>query len=333
MHIIYFFKLSRIKPSEEIEEAPSTSYEQTPSTSYEQTPSTSYEQSSTLSQPEDSVVVLKAENYLLKLEVEKKENIISHLSMKMSCFRICENDKLIFEYTGLPTRNIFDSLYCLIENININYYPKWKVEKIDRRDQLLMTFMKLRQSYFHTDLGYRFQVSEATVTNVVVKFIHLLYEVLYVTLMKSVPKRSKNKSCLPNCAGTFTNCRIIIDFTEVFAAVPRQSTKTQGLTYSSYKHRNTLKRLMGVAPNGVVTYVSDLYPGSTSYKQIVANCSILNELEPGDLVIVDKGFLIKDLLPNGVALNVPSFLSTPQFTAEQVQQTERIAKARIFIFK
>lgn len=88
---------------------------------------------------------------------------------------------------------------------------------------------------------------------------------------------------------------------------------------------------MGVTPNGVVTFVSDLYPWSTSDKQIVANCSILDILEPGDLVIADKGFLIEDLLPNGVALNVPPFLSTPQFTVEQVQQTERIAKARIHV--
>lgn len=138
--------------------------------------------------------------------------------MEMSYFRICESDKLILEYTGLPTRHIFNSLYCLIENININYYLKWKVEKIDRRDQLLMTLMKLRQNYSHTDLGFIFQVSETTMTNVIVTIIHLLHEVLYTILMKSVPKRSKNR---------FTNCRIILDCTEIFAAVPRQSMKTQ----------------------------------------------------------------------------------------------------------
>ncbi|KAF2903380.1 hypothetical protein ILUMI_02803 [Ignelater luminosus] len=107
------------------------------------------------------------------------------------------------------------------------------------------------------------------------------------------------------------------------------SLDTNVLTVASYKHRNTLKGWVGVAPNGVFVFVSDLYPGSTFDKQIVANCSIRNELELGDVVSADKGILIKDLLANGVASNVPPFLSTPQFTAEQVQQTERIAKARI----
>ncbi|CAI6356648.1 unnamed protein product [Macrosiphum euphorbiae] len=52
---------------------------------------------------------------------------------------------------------------------------------------------------------------------------------------------------------------------------------------------------------------------------------------PGDLILADKGFLIRDILPPGVSLNIPPFLDTPQFTPNQVVQTETIAKARIHI--
>lgn len=62
------------------------------------------------------------------------------------------------------------------------------------------------------------------------------------------------------------------------------------LTNSSYKHRNTFKDLVGVAPNGVVTFVSDLYPWSTSDKQIVANCSIL------DILLMLMVFLYKYII-------------------------------------
>lgn len=68
--------------------------------------------------------------------------------------------------------------------------------------------------------------------------------------------------------------------------------------------------MVGVAPNGVVTYLSKLYPGSTSDKQVVAHCGILTKLEASDLVLADKDFLIGDLLPPGVALNIPPFLTT-----------------------
>lgn len=50
-----------------------------------------------------------------------------------------------------------------------------------------------------------------------------------------------------------------------------------------------------------------------------------------DIILADKGFLIKDLLPTGVGLNIPPFLSTPKFTPEQIKRTQVIAKARIHV--
>lgn len=74
----------------------------------------------------------------------------------------------------------------------------------------------------------------------------------------------------------------------------------------------------------LVTYV-----GSTSDQKIILDSGI--HLEAGDLILADKGFLIKDILPQGVHLNIPPSLRTPQFMAEQVRRTESIAKARIHV--
>lgn len=49
------------------------------------------------------------------------------------------------------------------------------------------------------------------------------------------------------------------------------------------------------------------------------------------MILADKGFLIQDILPYGVTLNLPPFLTTTQFTAEQVRQTELIARARVHV--
>lgn len=92
-----------------------------------------------------------------------------------------------------------------------------------------------------------------------------------------------------------------------------------------------MENFSSVAPNGVITFVSKAYPESTSDKQIVQHSEILKQMVPGDLILADKGFLIKELLPPGVSLNIPPFLSTPQFTESQVYETERIAKARIHV--
>lgn len=190
-----------------------------------QSTATQEPQPSTSVQPQPttgaSVVVLKAENFLLKTELEKKTQLLETVHNQMSFTSICRSDKLVLEYTGLPTAAIFEALYALIERVEVNYYLKWKVQKLSRKDQLLLTLMKLRHNFKHTDLAFRFNVSNATVTNVVVTFVHVLHAVLYVKLMDKIPSRKKNKFCLPNCASTFTNCRIIIDCTDVFCTVPK----------------------------------------------------------------------------------------------------------------
>ncbi|XP_029341141.1 uncharacterized protein LOC107884559 [Acyrthosiphon pisum] len=132
--------------------------------------------------------------------------------------------------------------------------------------------------------------------------------------------QNKNQNCLPECFNHFQNCRITLDCTEISCDIPK-SLLDQKLTYSSYKNKNTLKGLIGVAPNGVITYASKLYPGSTSDKKIVGHCGVLNILEPGDLVLADKGFLISDLMPPETSLNIPPFLMSPQFTPSEVLKT------------
>eukprot|EP00064_Thunnus_orientalis_P006289 superscaffoldBa00000650_g6305 len=98
----------------------------------------------------------------------------------------------------------------------------------------------------------------------------------------------------------------------------QESLDTQSHLYSQYKGRTTLKVLIGVAPNGVITFTSDLYGGSASDKAITADCGLLQHLQPGDMVMADKGFTIRDILPEGVLLNILSFLVNGQFTQEEV---------------
>ncbi|XP_072395189.1 uncharacterized protein [Diabrotica undecimpunctata] len=201
---------------------------------------------------------------------------------------------------------------------------------IPKIDQLFMTLIKLRLNSPHEDLSIRFGCSTATVTNIAMTRIYALHEVLFKNLMKTIPSIVRNQVCLPSAFTNFKNCRIILDCTEIYCTVPTNMEK-QRLTYSPYKHRNTWKILVGVAPNGVITFVSSAYPGSTSDKQIVEVSKVLDQMVPGDLIVADKGFLIKDLLPAGVSLNIPPFLSTPQFTESQVYETQQIAEARIHV--
>lgn len=82
-----------------------------------------------------------------------------------------------------------------------------------------------------------------------------------------------------------------------------------------------------------MSFISKLYTGSISDREIVKRCGILKLLEDGDGVMADKGFTIEDLLsPLNCSLNIPPFLSEKvQFSKEDVERTQKIAKLRIHV--
>ena len=74
-----------------------------------------------------------------------------------------------------------------------------------------------------------------------------------------------------------------------------------------YKHHNTVKALIGITPTGLITFVSDVYGGNTS-DRFITEKEILNKIEPGDAIMVDRSFNIADLLlPRGAKLHMPHF--------------------------
>ena len=100
---------------------------------------------------------------------------------------------------------------------------------------------------------------------------------------------------------------MIIDATEFFIEKPTSPCE-QKATWSDYKHHNTVKLLVGIAPNGTFTFISKLWSGSTSDRKIVQESGLIDFLQEGDHVMADRGFNIRDLLTRpGVKLNIPLF--------------------------
>lgn len=68
---------------------------------------------------------------------------------------------------------------------------------------------------------------------------------------------------------------------------------------NNFSDDHTAKLLVGVAPCGTIVFMSSAYPGNTSDKQLTIDSGVLDNLEAGDGVMADKGFLIDDLLVDG----------------------------------
>ena len=116
--------------------------------------------------------------------------------------------------------------------------------------------------------------------------------------------------------------RVIIDCMEVRCQMP-SSLKLNGELFSSYKYHTTLKGFVGISPGGAITFVSQLYTGSISDREIVKRSGLLDvPFKCKDSVMAGKGFTISDLLALGVSLNLPPFLGgSNQMPAEDVVQS------------
>lgn len=90
------------------------------------------------------------------------------------------------------------------------------------------------------------------------------------------------------------NLRGIIDCTEFYIETPNR-LPSQRSTYSSYKSRNTFKLLLSISPIAHINFMSNLFSGSISDKEIVRQSGFLDKLEPGDSIIANKGFNVQDL--------------------------------------
>ena len=51
----------------------------------------------------------------------------------------------------------------------------------------------------------------------------------------------------------------------------------------------------------------------------------------GDLILAYKGFLINDIVPVGVSVNIPPFLVHRKFTKQEILRTKEIARSRIHV--
>ncbi|CAN7945686.1 unnamed protein product [Ixodes pacificus] len=303
-----------------------------------------------LTQTEDTLHHAQAElqaalakcSSLQKHEAELKETKHALRRFCIDCFKDSPADVLFC--TGLLSHDHFMRLLSFLdpgedgENVKVwsTTYSD-KARKAGRRsilssaEQLFLLLVRLRLGLFERDLAYRFQVSKATVSKVCITWISYVY-VHLGQLHLWLPREAVDDAMPPAFKDRYPTTRVILDATEVKCEAS-SSLVLQSATFFPYKSTNTFKGLIGISPDGTVTFISELFTGSMSDKECVEKSGFLKlPFDDGDSVMADKGFRIEEMLKKiNVQLNIPPFLRKGHFTTEEVKETEQIASLRIHV--
>jgi len=94
-----------------------------------------------------------------------------------------------------------------------------------------------------------------------------------------------------------------------------------------------LKYLIGITPDGFISFISKAWGGRATDRYIVQKSGFLDLLEPYDLVLADRGFTIReDLLFRNCTLEIPPpTTGLKQMSRRSVLKTKAIANARIHV--
>ena len=179
-------------------------------------------------------------------------------------------------YTGLPNLKVFKAVY----NHVVAGIPTSN-SKLKPFQEFVAVLMKLRLNSQMQDLAYRLNISVASIS---LKWIRVMDGRLRPLI--HWPDRDALMKTMPACfqASFGKKVAIIIDCFEVFLERP-SNLHAQACTWSSYKHHNTVKVLLGITPQGVISYVSEAWGGRVSDKYITEHCVMMNHLIPGDIVL------------------------------------------------
>ena len=207
------------------------------------------------------------------------------------------------------------------------------IRKLDTKNQLFLTLVKLPLNLKLKDLSFRFGLSTLQVSRIITTWICFLYQ--HLKEIDWMPSIDQVWATIPTAfKEKFPTTFAIIDGSEVFIETP-SDLHMQSSTWSQYKHHNTVKFLVACNPNSAICFISPVFVGSISDVELTKLSGFLEKLEdkPGISIMADRGFTIKDLLSTlHIELNIPPFLNEQkQLPSAEVVAGRKIASVRIHV--
>ncbi|CAH3173695.1 unnamed protein product [Porites evermanni] len=239
-----------------------------------------------------------------------------------------DNDDKTKFYTGIPKF----SLLMHVLNLIAPHIKRNTQNALSQFQEFLLVLIRLKLNSPLQDLAYRFNISVPTAHRIFDRWIHVMS--VRLKFLIQWPEHEELQATMPVVfqRNFGKKVAVIIDCFEIFTERP-SSPIARAMTWSNYKHHNTVKFLIGVTPQVVISFISKAWGGRVSDKYLTENSGLLRKLLPGDIVLADKGFDIADSVGFYQArLHIPAFTrGKKQLSAEEAEETRKIANVRIHV--
>ena len=140
-----------------------------------------------------------------------------------------------------------------------------------------MVLMKLRLNMPFKDNAYRFKnISVSSISRTFSAWMIAMDIRLSPLILWPEREALWATMCLSFQYSFGKKITVIIDCFEVFIDRP-SNLLARAQTFSSYKHHNTIKVLIGISPQGTITFITEAWGGRTSDKFLTENCGFLDK--------------------------------------------------------
>ncbi len=249
---------------------------------------------------------LLEENRALKLKLDRS---------KMDEHFLKDDDEKVMYYTGLPHFEVVKGLLACVQP----HLPQTG-RVLSPFQMLFLTLMRLRLDLPIQHVAHLFHVDSKTVPETFSDTINVLNARLR-PLLRWPGRDALHGSMPPQFVEAFgKRVAIILDCFEINTQRP-SNLETQTQSFIHGQNSTTIKYLLGVTPQGSVSFVSKGWGGHPSDEHVTENSGILDKLLPGDLVLAGHGFDVRD----GGGLMCAE-VKTPEFTKERCQLEAKDAK-------
>ncbi len=286
----------------------------------------------------------ESENELLKKKISK----LSERTVTLDTIK--NDDKECRFYTNMPTYKVFKAFFRYLEKRADGQLKYWKgpsttpksehfsarhtkkpgpQRKLSFEEEFFLSVARLKTGYECSHLAKLFGVSEGLVSEVTTTWYNFMEPEL-----KKLFEMKDSDDNVAACFKDFVGLKVVLDCTE--QQVERSSDlQSRKETWSQYKQRDTWKWLIGLSKNLTVNYVSTGHGGRASDKNIINSAdTLLDNMKPGEKYMADRAFPpSSELRAVGVKSIIPTFKgrNRNQITAQEAQESEFIARARIHI--